>query len=186
MTKHSEVPNWDYEQTKNMLLGIRHPLARDYSILAYCYGARLNEALSVKPIDFSLVETDKGPKLFLNLVTLKNPHLERRFIPMNPSAEAWYFPTLQRMMQKQPREENYFHYGDRWIKKVVKRPFPLGLGIHSHSLRHLRIRHDNNHSIPARGALTVAQYKYFYGWAKFETAAHYQGKLDPFSLKEVI
>jgi len=178
MVHHSFAPEWSYEETKSLILGIDDLTTRTFAGITYVLGARLNEARSLLSKDINVVQNKLGEDMLLvQVFTLKNVHVEKRHVPINPIKEKeyadmllWFKETFSdiKTIQDAPfKQRSEDLYQDR-LRKY--------LDIHPHALRHLRVHHIDDKEVPGMQGLTPRQFKDLFGWALIETSAHYQSR----------
>lgn len=174
MTLHSYAPEWSYEETKQKLLGVPEKHFREFFVLSYVCGARLNEARKIGPSDIEVKKNSMGfARLFITLPTLKNPRMEKRTIPLNPFAEKDYALIIKSWFKENKgTEKPFMEFSDRWYQ-IKCRTF---LDIHCHALRHLRVHHIDEGSVPGFKALTPRQYQDYFGWETIATSSKYQSR----------
>lgn len=185
--KHSFAPEWDYEQTKKLILSIPEQAIRDYAVFAYVLGGRLNEVRHIMPKDINYTTTKQGePRIIVRIPTLKNPKIEYRHVPINPETEKEYVEVI--MEWKKYFEENNqplykpFFFGTN--ERMIQRKLRLYLDIHPHALRHLRVHHIDDKTIPGFKGLTPRQFKDYFGWSRISTSAYYQSRTTASDLAE--
>lgn len=173
MVLHSHAPDWTYEETKEILLCIPTKWVKELSIILYVLGARLNEARNLRPKDIHLKKTENGTRLLVELPTEKNPRIERRNIPVNPTTEKEYFETIiEYKYENYPEEYALKKYSEEWYRKKLR----IILDIHPHALRHLRVHHIDDKSVPGLQHLTPRQYQDYFGWETIGTSSRYQSR----------
>ena len=183
MVLHSYAPEWSYEETKEKLLAIPLEVARDFAITTYVTGSRLEEVRSnLRPKDISIIKISNGEdRIVVAGYTEKNPYLERRSIPINPLTEKHYTDVLLKIKYDfDPDIPPFMCFTGRYYQYKIRQY----LDIHIHALRHLRVHHVDDNTIPGMKALTPRQFKDFFRWQKIETSAHYQSRTRSIDLAE--
>lgn len=179
MVKHSTVPNWTYQETKQNLLTLPDPRMKILSIMLYVCCARLNEAYPMRPKDIQPYQ-DEHPapntspnRIKIELLTLKNPHIDKRYTGLSEKNEPEYYTLINQWKQdNQPLSQPFkqMSMGERHYRYQLRKT----LDIHPHALRHLRVHHLLEREIPNVEAFNVQEFQDYGGWANIQTAAHYQ------------
>lgn len=153
-------------------------------------------------------------RINLFLRTEKNPNMAYRNVPMNPLNEPEYASVVLNWKDVMEDPLSYveleFFFQKRYAKLKARaekkglpfsgdslvRPFNVYedrsyrlwvrtfLDIHPHALRHLRVHHVDDNTIPGMKALTPRQFKDFFGWKRIETSATYQSRTRSQDLAE--
>lgn len=184
MVKHGYAPEWTYEETQKNLFNLPKGIVQDFAILSYLFGARMNEIRKLRPKDIKVITlSDGSTRIIGTIFTEKNPHLTYSDVPMNPNHEPEYgshllswketFDDQEEIMPLKMRGERYYQ---RHIRKL--------LDIHPHALRHLRVHHVDDNTIPGMKPLTPRQFKDFFRWHLIEVSAHYQSRTRSQDLAE--
>lgn len=174
MTLHTYAPEWSYEETKDKLLEVQDDHFKQFFVLSYVVGARINEARMIQTKDIELKRNSLGQKrLMITVPTLKNRHMEKRTVPLNPFEEVEYSAVIKQFFKQNKGVEFPFHkYSKRWYQFKCKEI----LQIHNHALRHLRVHHIDEASVPGFKSLTPRQYQDFFGWETIATSSKYQSR----------
>jgi len=182
MTKHSDAPDWDYQTTKEMLFTIDDYLIRSFVVFAYVLGGRMNEIMPIRPKDIEWrTMPDKTNRIIGHIVNLKNPHRTSKSIPLNPINEKEYSEQMLSFKESFSEESMPFQqFSSRYYQLKIR----TLLDIHPHALRHLRVHHVDDNTVPGMTALTPRQFQDFFGWSKISTSSHYQSRTRSMDLAE--
>lgn len=171
--KHSEPPDWDYDETQSRILNIPNPHIREFAITSYVTGGRLNEVRMMRGTDMVEAINDAGEqRIKFRVPTLKNPHVDARIVPFNPLTEAHYYRYLRTVFVSDASYYPFQQFSERHYRRKIRK----FLGTHVHALRHLRVHHCDDQAIPGMKGLTPRQFKDLFGWALISTSTHYQSR----------
>lgn len=174
--KHSYAPEWSYEETLKRILAVPDPHFRQFFTILYVCGARINEGRGILTKDVVMGRNSfNHQRLYITVPTEKNPHQEKRTLAINPYGESEYFNIIKewRKLPETKRNPKPFQtYSTRWYQYMAKKY----MGIHSHALRHLRVHHIDDKTVPKMKGFTPKQYKDYFGWSMISTSAQYQSR----------
>lgn len=182
MVLHSFAPDWPYEETKERLLKIPEKHFRAFAVFLYVLGARINEGRKLRFSDVSIVQTGRGERVVVSLYTEKNPRVERRNVPINPLTEKDFFKIIDEELDHAMNinRNSLFPYSERYYRKKIR----TYLDVHPHALRHLRVHHIDDKSVPGLDSLTPRQYQDYFGWETIATSSKYQSRTRSRDLAE--
>lgn len=179
MTKHSEAPEWTYEETKEKILSTPNKHFRAFITISYIAGLRISEAIAFRAIDTYETKSENGTDYFImRLPNRKNPHRTIKEIPINKITEKEYYEIIKTFIQGDQKVFPFYDYSKRTYQRKIK----YYLDIHPHALRHLRVHHIDDQTIPGMKGLTPRQYKDYFGWHKIGTSSHYQSRTKTLDL----
>lgn len=103
-------------------------------------------------------------------------------MPLNPLLEKEYYDAIIGVVAGYGIEEFPFHY---YCERTYRRRFRKYLDIHPHALRHLRVHHIDDKSVPGMESLTPRQYQDYFGWETIATSSQYQSRTRTLDLSEL-
>lgn len=182
MTKHSEAPDWTYQDTQERLLSIPDMHYRGFACLSYVGGLRINEAMDFQPKNISIIDTKLGPRILFRVRNEKNPNRRTKDMPVNPLTEREYLVAINdSIYQLRPEDYPFKIHCERTYRSKIRRY----LDIHPHALRHLRVHHIDDKTVPGMSSLTPRQYQDYFGWESIATSSKYQSRTRSKDLSEM-
>lgn len=171
--KHTEAPDWDYPTTLDIIREVPNTHLRGFIALSYVGGLRINEARWFQSKNMGIISTQRGDRVVFRIRNEKNPYRAFKDIPLNPVTEKEYLGFINEAIDhKQPNDFIFQQQCERWYRLHIRK----NLDIHPHALRHLRVHHIDDRSIPGMESLTPRQYQDYFGWASISTSSKYQSR----------
>lgn len=176
MVLHSHAPEWSYEETRSRLLAIPNSHMKQFAVMSYVAGCRINEIRRIERKNVVNKPGSDGVKrILLTYPAEKNPHIETRTIPVNTLEERWYALVIKEWYNDPENKRvkyPFYRFSERWYRMKIREY----LDIHPHAFRHLRVHHVDDKSVPGMKSLTPRQYQDYFGWETIATSSRYQSR----------